>query len=234
MKANPRNPRKMSAKKLEALSASLVKFGDLSGFVYNRRTKTLISGHQKQKVIPPDSQTKIVVKHETPTKSYTIAEGFVMIDGESFKYREVDAPEDWEVEALLAANKHSGEWDDDLLRLIAADNPKLDWNLAGFELKELDAIGALPKLKEIVVKSGSDEEADADYIRQEEKTDEQIPTERPPEDVVAAFDSVEEKLETKNTRHIIIIDCPSEEKKLEVKEKLRTDKLVEQYGVRLL
>lgn len=50
LKANPKNPRKISDSKLAMLKASVEEFGDLSGFVYNRRSKRLVSGHQKQKI----------------------------------------------------------------------------------------------------------------------------------------------------------------------------------------
>jgi hypothetical protein len=43
------NPRKISKEKLAALKKSLEEFGDLSGIVYNSRTRTLIGGHQRIK-----------------------------------------------------------------------------------------------------------------------------------------------------------------------------------------
>lgn len=112
---------------------SLDKFGDLSGFVFNQRTGNLISGHQRQKVLPKNSAIHIEISHLSPTACMTIAEGYVLIGDERFKYREVDADEEWEMEALLAANKHGGEWDSDALKSIEIDFPEMDFKIAGFD-----------------------------------------------------------------------------------------------------
>jgi DNA modification methylase len=138
---NKKNPRKISDKKLDMLRQSLAKFGDLSGFVINRRTNTLVSGHQRQKALG-DGEIKIQKQYTEPTKARTVAEGYVTIDGEKFKYREVDADAQWESEAMLAANKHGGEWDETLLKEIFAENISLE--LAGFELPELNALAIEP------------------------------------------------------------------------------------------
>lgn len=249
LKHNVRNPRKITDKKLDALKRSLAKYGDLSGFVFNRRTKTLVGGHQRSKVLPPDAQIKIEIKHEQPTKSRTVAEGYVLIDGERFKYREVDADPQWEAEALLAANKHSGEWDTGTLRLIMTDFPNLDIELAGFEMPELKAMNIeIPKISAPVYQAPTthdeayevvEEETDEEYVANTPQTEEQIPTERIPSMVndapqsSQAYDEVQEKIETKNTKHLIIIDCPSQEVKESLREKLRADKFPEQHGVKL-
>lgn len=225
LKPNKRNPRRISAKKLEQLKASLVKFGDLSGFVYNRRTKNLVSGHQRQKSLPPNATIKIESKYEKPTKSMTVAEGFVVVDGEHFKYREVDADPQWEMEALLAANKHGGEWDTDLLKLTMADFPKLDWAVAGFDALELDTFG-LVDLKEHTQELKKPEQSDEEYVRSEVKTEERIPTEdellnggAPPSE--NPFEKAEsKKMDVTGRRFVIIIDCASEEAKQSLKEKL--------------
>lgn len=179
LKANKRNPRKISGKKLEALKKSLEKFGDLSGFVFNRRTKQLVSGHQRSKSLPPDAKIIIEIKHDEPTDAMTVAEGYVLIGKERFKYREVDADESWEVEALLSANKHGGEWDRDKLALTLADFPTIDLEMTGFEIEELEAMDIDFTLMEIdsvqddvslgFSKFSSDEEeeeeSDEDYIK---------------------------------------------------------------------
>lgn len=87
---NPSNPRKISDATLEYLSKSILKHGDLSGFVYNTRSKQLVSGHQRSKVIPPDSKIKIEKKYDPPTPTGTVAEGYVQVGEERFQYREVE------------------------------------------------------------------------------------------------------------------------------------------------
>jgi DNA modification methylase len=141
---NPRNPRKISDKKLEMLKAALAEFGDLSGIVYNVRTQRLAGGHQRVKVLPPDAEITIERTHETPTQSGTVAEGFAMIEGERFVYRQVDWDETKEKAANIAANKHGGEFDlpglSEWLLELDAENFNLD--LTGFTPEELENLMA--------------------------------------------------------------------------------------------
>ncbi len=159
---NKKNPRKISDKKLGLLKRSIDKFGDLSGFVYNVRTKRLISGHQRQKSIPADSQVVIQMECE-PTEARTVAEGYVEANGERFKYREIDADEVWETEAMLAANKHGGEWDQQLLQ-DAISLSGLDLEVSGFDI---------PELKEIDIKP-PEFESDEEYARNNPGEDENL------------------------------------------------------------
>lgn len=237
LKPNAKNPRKISDQKLGALKKSLAKFGDLSGFVYNRRSKTLVSGHQRQKSLPQDAKIVIEVKHDVPTRAMTVAEGYVLIEGERFNYREVDADPTWEMEALLAANKHSGEWDKDLLKLAIADLPDLNLELAGFDNLELKAMDIeIPKIEipSLEVKTdepqdesesdeneGSDEDADKKYLEENPGPDSRLEKERIPSMVNNAFDAIEEKTDIVGKRFVIIIDCPDEKTKQELREKLR-------------
>ena len=134
---NPKNPRKMSDQKLESLKKSLDKFGDLSGWIFNRSSGLLISGHQRSKIVPEEATIVIEKKYKTPTRCMTVATGYVEIEGERFSYREVEADPQWEVEALLAANKHSGDWDDIVLGNLFEEFPELDMELAGFSFGEI-------------------------------------------------------------------------------------------------
>ena len=138
---NPENPRTISDERLRALRDSVELYGDLSGIVYNRRSKRLVTFHQRQKVSPEDSTIKITQTYPEPTPARTVAEGHVTINGERYKYREVDADETWERGAMLAANKHGGEWDNAKLRQIFQSTPSLNIPVTGFtvpELKKLD------------------------------------------------------------------------------------------------
>lgn len=136
--AHPRNPRKISDPKLKMLEKSLARFGDLSGFVWNVRFNRLVGGHQRGKVLPPDAEI-----HATPLKEKskvgTVAAGHVLIDGERFAYREVDWDENIEKAAMIAANKHGGEWDFKILPelLLDLDQMNFDLELTGFDNEEM-------------------------------------------------------------------------------------------------
>ena len=227
LRPNKKNPRKITDKKLASLKKSLEKYGDLSGFVYNRRTKTLVSGHQKQKSIPPNSPVKIELKYEIPTSAYTVAEGYVLIGEERFKYREVDADDLWEAEAILAANKQGGDWDREKLKIFIADFPSIDIEATGFDLPEL-------KMMDITFDNPVVEQSDEEYLEENPGPDSSISKENiSMANPVESFNAVEENTESKLTRNLVIIDCPSVEVKDSIKEKLRTDKFGEQYGVKI-
>lgn len=121
LKPNEKNPRKISEARLAVLKRALSEFGDLSGFVYNRNTKRLISGHQRQKILPPDSEIVIERKFKKPTKTGTLAEGYIESGGERFSYREVSFDEIKEKQATIAANRGGGDWDDEILAEMFQD-----------------------------------------------------------------------------------------------------------------
>lgn len=45
------NPRRISPKAMQGLRASLTRFGELGGIVFNRRTGNLVGGHQRVKAL---------------------------------------------------------------------------------------------------------------------------------------------------------------------------------------
>jgi hypothetical protein len=108
---NPKNPRKISDSKLEQLKNALAEFGDLGCIIYNRKTGQLVGGHQRVKTVDPSANVQIEKKYSKPTKVGTVAEGFIEISGERFKYREVIWDETKEKAANIAANKAAGEFD---------------------------------------------------------------------------------------------------------------------------
>lgn len=69
LKPNQRNPRKISNEKLSMLEYSMGMFGDLSGIIYNRRSKQLEGGHQRGKVIPKNAEIVIELSYDIPTKT---------------------------------------------------------------------------------------------------------------------------------------------------------------------
>lgn len=144
LKKNPRNPRKISSEKLDALKKSLEKYGDLSGVVYNRRSGQLISGHQRHSAGFLESEIEIVKTFFAPNKQGTVAIGWVHIDGENHKYREVDVDPILEMEMNLAANKHGGEWDFSILPewLNELDSHNVEMDIVGWSEDELAKIMA--------------------------------------------------------------------------------------------
>jgi hypothetical protein len=110
--------------------------------VYNRRTARLIGGHQRVKHLAPDAQITITERLEKPNAVRTTARGVIRLGDELWTYREVDADEQWEKEANIAANQHGGSFDtlalEDLLHELkagASDLPTLGFSR--FQLAQL-------------------------------------------------------------------------------------------------
>jgi hypothetical protein len=142
LKSNPKNPRRVSDKKLEMLKKTLFEFGDLSGIVFNRKTGQLVGGHQRVKVFSPASKIVITKQYQEPTRAGTVAEGHVEIDGEQFTYREVEWDENKEKAANIAANKGAGEWDFSQLSewMLELDHINFDMDLTLFDPEELERL----------------------------------------------------------------------------------------------
>ena len=106
------NPRRLRADRLDSLHRSMRRFGDLGGIVVNRRTGTVIGGHQRLKAFDGSVEPVIEKRYDPPGKTGTTAEGYVILDGERWRFREVDVSEDRERAMNLAANAHGqGGWD---------------------------------------------------------------------------------------------------------------------------
>lgn len=110
------NPRIISQKRLDNLQKSMVRFGDLSGVVYNEATKKLISGHQRLKTLREAGlKTKIVTtkvkdKHGTTGEGHIVAEtaeGTIRIPLRVVNWTDKKA----EMAANIAANAHGGDFD---------------------------------------------------------------------------------------------------------------------------
>ncbi len=124
LRQNPRNPRKITDKKLASLKKSLKAFGDLSGIVYNRRTTQLVGGHQRLLALQEFGIADIIFAEGSKDH------GFVELNnGERYAYREVDWDESKEKAANIAANKGAGEWDVPKLTEFM-----LELDLDGFDL----------------------------------------------------------------------------------------------------
>lgn len=136
---NPENPRKISDEKLQMLKKSLAKFGDLSGIIYNTKTKRLVGAHQRTKIFDPETPITITNRFSKPTKTGTVAEGYVEIGKDRFSYRETYWDEATEKAANIAANKGAGEWDDGKLTAWLGELNDLDFDMdfTMFDSKEL-------------------------------------------------------------------------------------------------
>jgi hypothetical protein len=124
------------------LQNSLEEFGDLSPIVLNIRTGHLLGGHQRTKVLRDkfgDADITITQTYEPATSVGTVREGYVLIDGERFAYREVDFDENRERLANLAANRGAGDFDEEMLKNWLADlaqHEDLDLDLTMFSEDE--------------------------------------------------------------------------------------------------
>lgn len=141
---NAKNPRTVTDSKLRMLKKAMLKFGDLGGIIFNRKTRQLVGGHQRSKHLDPSSVITIVKKYSKPTKTGTVAEGFVEMKGERFSYREVYWDALTEKAANIAANKGAGEFDaqmlNDWLKELTSFDANFDIDLTMFDVKELSEL----------------------------------------------------------------------------------------------
>jgi DNA modification methylase len=135
LNVNNRNPNRMSKEGHERLRKMLVEYGDLSGIVYNRRTGTLIGGHQRQAVLDGG------VIHSDPVGETdgTVARGYVDYNGQRYTYREVDWDENKANAAMIAANRagRMGSDDQDVLAELLHDLTDTESDLLGYTDEEI-------------------------------------------------------------------------------------------------
>ena len=139
---NPQNPRKITDEQLDALRNAMGEFGDLSGLVVNLTTGNMVGGHQRVKILG-DAPITIQHRYDKPTKQGTVAEGHVVYGGEKFVYRAVRWNKVKEQAAMLAANKHGGTFDDELVKSLLAElsaSGQIDVALTGFDKGELETM----------------------------------------------------------------------------------------------
>lgn len=168
LKANVKNPRKMSKHDAASLKTSMTEFGDLSGIVLNTATNQLVGGHQRVETFKQlDGLKKVVItqRFAQPTTVGTTAYGYVTYGGEFFGFREVTWPVDGkdadgrevsskEMAANIAANRIQGEFDIDLLS-------EMDWWLKENNPDMLEWTGQTPEeLSHYLDAAGPDGEED--------------------------------------------------------------------------
>jgi DNA modification methylase len=133
LKADPKNPRKLSEHDGKALKNSLDSFGDLSCIVFNVQTQQLVGGHQRLAIMEklPGEQRILINERAEPEGAFlddtgTVAIGYVFIGNKQFAYREVDWDYGRQHAANIAANRIQGEWDLDLLAEVNYELSLLD------------------------------------------------------------------------------------------------------------
>lgn len=124
---HPRNPRKISESKIAMLKKSMEHFGDVNIITYNQRTRHVIGGNQRIKVMQ--------------------ALGWKEAD-----VRVVDLPENEEVALMARLNVADGEFIMPVLKeiLFDLDAQNFDLDLTGFDIEEFEklATNAPPILEE--------------------------------------------------------------------------------------
>jgi len=102
----------------EKLKKSIATFGYIAPMVWNERTKTLISGHQRLNILIEQGVSEV----EVSVVDFTIEQ---------------------EKACNLALNKISGSWDNDKLATFLEElqkTPNFDIDLTGFDLPEISEI----------------------------------------------------------------------------------------------
>jgi hypothetical protein len=143
MKQYHKNPRTLSEKQFKLLKRDLAELGDLSGIVHDLNSDEIISGNQRSKIMEiKPAMITIVEKFRKPTKTGTVATGFVTYNGEKFAYRQVKwTPRQCE-KANVVANKSGGSWDMDVLANSFEIEDLMDWGFEKIELGlNIDKIG---------------------------------------------------------------------------------------------
>jgi hypothetical protein len=127
---DPRNPRRIEPDAATGLAASMEEFGDLSGIVFNDRTKQLVAGHQRVDDLRKAGVTEF---HRQGDRGYIEHPK----TGERFPIRFVDWPEQKQRLANLTANNPhiSGDFTEDAL----AQLKELE-DVEGFAELELDVL----------------------------------------------------------------------------------------------
>lgn len=150
LKANPENPRTITPAKSAQLKKAMVEFGDLGGIVFNVKSGQLVGGLRRSENFDPATAVVYTKKYSKPTRTGTVAEGYVLLKGERFSYREVRWPKAKEMAANIAANKNAGEWNEPSLakwlKELGSFDIGIDLDLTMFDA---DEIAELPGITDV-------------------------------------------------------------------------------------
>lgn len=181
---NPNNPRTITLEKKKMLKASMEAFGDLGGVVFNIRSQQLAGGHQRVVTMEEHDAALITItqRYDVPTKTGTIAEGYIEYLGERYSYRAVDWDENTEKAANLAANKGAGNWHDELLGQWMRDLDKSNFNLdlTMFDIDE--RVNLVSQIDELQNNPEDPEDEDFDDLVDDDDGDDE--KENFPEDII--------------------------------------------------
>lgn len=111
---NPRVDLQPEDEEYQAIERSLKRHGLVQPIVWNRRTNTVVSGHQRLTVLEAQDETEVTVS---------------VVDLDDIQEKELN----------VALNKITGEWDDDKLSVILNElgEEAID---TGFTLPEIDVL----------------------------------------------------------------------------------------------
>jgi DNA modification methylase len=133
LKKYHKNPRRLSEKQFELLKRDLEELGDLSGVVHDINSNEIIGGNQRS-IVFEDAEIILTEEFDKPTKTGTIALGYIIYKKEKYAYRKVKWTKKQAEKANIVANKAGGSWDFDILANEFELPDLLDW---GFEENEL-------------------------------------------------------------------------------------------------
>jgi len=125
------NPRTISRKEAKLLRQDLEDLGDLGGVVHDLNSDQIVGGHQRLHVMfgyskkekeededvfnIHDADITIVNRYDPPTRTGTVADGYVTWKGERYSYRQVRFDEVKFRRANIVANLRKGNWNWDEL-----------------------------------------------------------------------------------------------------------------------
>lgn len=111
---NPRVDLQPEDEEYQAIERSLKRHGLVQPIVWNRRTNTVVSGHQRLTVLDAQGETEVTVS---------------VVDLDDIQEKELN----------VALNKITGEWDDDKLSVILNELGE-EATDTGFTLPEIDVL----------------------------------------------------------------------------------------------
>ena len=148
MKEYHKNPRTLSEKQFKNLRRDIHDLGDLGCIVHNLNTDEIISGNQRSKIIKPTKENiDLTESFDQPTRTGTVAIGYILHDGERWPYRQVRWDEKTAERACVTANKAGGNWDMDILANQFEVDDLMVW---GFDLKDFGVKSDKEELKESI------------------------------------------------------------------------------------
>jgi hypothetical protein len=142
LKPDPRNPRSITERSFNKLKKLLDEFGELNGIIENQTTGELVGGHARVeafKQLGANPNIQITQRFETPTRTGTLAIGYVVLNGEPFNWRLVSWDLAKQKAGNIAANASAdlAEWDNQKLEELVYDLSQLE---NGDEMLQLTAL----------------------------------------------------------------------------------------------